>query len=160
MDARVAPLYEIFKLNSRLFLNCLEGMSEDQARWRPGSSTNNAAFIALHAVDARHALARLLGLTLDTPFGGALEAANTIDDIRTWPRLEEIRSAWKDVTGELRERFKQLGPGDLDMACGMKYPVDDASVLGAIAYLSQHDAYHIGMLALLRKQVGLPAMRY
>jgi uncharacterized damage-inducible protein DinB len=33
-------------------------------------------------------------------------------------------------------------------------------MLGALTFLVQHDSYHIGQLALLRKHAGLPAMRY
>ena len=160
MNERVAPLYEILKLNSRLFLNCLDGMSEDQARWRPNADTNNATFIAMHMVDARCRLAALVGLKVESPFGAALKAAKTIDDIKAWPRLEEVCGAWKAVTGELRERFKQIGPDDLAKVMPSKYPTDDPTVLGAVAFLLHHDTYHLGMLSLLRKQVGLPAMTY
>ena len=34
------------------------------------------------------------------------------------------------------------------------------AVLGAVAFLLQHDSYHVGQLALLRKHFGLGAMRY
>ncbi len=159
MDPRLAPLYEIFKLNSRLFLNCLEDMTEDQAQWRPTAHTNNATFIALHMVDSRHLAASLVGLHLENPFA-ALTHVHRIEEIRTFPRLDELRAAWKAVTGDLRERLKHLATADLDAPHGQRLPTEDPSVLGALAFLFQHDSYHLGMLALLRKQVGLPAMRY
>lgn len=56
----MTALYEIFKLNSRLYLNCLDGMDEDQARWRPTGATNSAAFVALHLLDSRYAMARAM----------------------------------------------------------------------------------------------------
>ena len=36
----------------------------------------------------------------------------------------------------------------------------DPSTLGSRAFLVQHDSYHIGQLAMLRRVHGLPAMRY
>jgi hypothetical protein len=42
----------------------------------------------------------------------------------------------------------------------VRFPIGDATVLGLIAFMVQHDSYHIGQLALLRKHYGLPAMRY
>ena len=156
----MSALYEIFKMDSRLFLNCLEGMSEDQARWRPSAATNHAAFIAVHMVDARHYLAKLVGLALDYPFEEAVRAAKSIDDLRSWPSVDQLRTAWKAVTGELRERFKQLGPDDLAKPVETRFPVESRTVLGVTAFLMQHEAYHLGMLSLLRKQVGLPAMGY
>lgn len=160
MSDLVAPLHEIFKLNSKLFLNCLDGMTQDQARWRPGPSTNNAAFIALHMVDARHHLAKLLGLVVDHPFGAMLKEAKSVDDIKQWPSLDEIRAAWKDVTGALHDRFKQLTAAELAQPCPVTFPTDDRSLAGGLAFLLQHDSYHLGMLSLLRKQVGLASMSY
>jgi uncharacterized damage-inducible protein DinB len=160
VDPRLAPLYEIFKLNSHLFLNCLEGMSEDQARWRPSAASNSAAFIAAHLVDARHYLAGQLGLDPGSPFEGRLDAARTIDEVPELPTLEQIRGAWKDVTGSLRERFKQLSAADLDRPYTGQYPIQNRTALGLITFLMQHDSHHVGQLGFLRKQVGLPAMRY
>lgn len=160
MSDAVAPLHQIFKLNSKLFLNCLDGMTPDQARWRPSPSANSAAFIALHMLDARHHMARLLGLVVDHPFGAMLKDAKGIDDITQWPSLDEIRAAWKDVTGALHDRFKKLTAEELAQPCPAAFPTDDRSLGGILAFLMQHDSYHLGMLSLLRKQVGLPSMSY
>ncbi len=160
MQPSLSPLYEIFKINSRLFLNCLDGMDEDQARWRPSDATNSAGFIALHLVDSRYRFAAMIGLTLTSPFAAITEGRRSIDDVKQLPALDDIRAAWKSVTGEIRERFRVLTAGDLERAASMKLPVDDPSTLGAIAFLLQHDTYHIGQMGLLRKQAGLGAMSY
>jgi uncharacterized damage-inducible protein DinB len=39
-------------------------------------------------------------------------------------------------------------------------PGADGTVLGALAFLAQHESYHVGQVALLRRQLGLPAMSY
>jgi uncharacterized damage-inducible protein DinB len=38
--------------------------------------------------------------------------------------------------------------------------VSDGSVLGAVAFLAQHESYHMGQLGLLRKALGYPPMSY
>lgn len=48
---------------------------------------------------------------------------------------------------------------ELDEPAPQRYPGGDPSVLGALAFLVQHDSYHLGQLALLRRAHGLPAMR-
>ncbi len=160
MHDRLVPLYEIFKLNSRLFLNCLDGWKEDQARWRPSPDANSAAFIALHLVDSRHYIAKVVGMTMENPFP-FLADAQTIDDVKTWPKLDEVRDAWKAVTGNLRERFKTLTVEDLaGKSEWEEMPVDDKTKLGMLLFMMQHESYHIGQLAILRKQAGLPAMSY
>ena len=160
MHDRLSPIYEILKLNSRLFLNCLDGWKEDQARWRPSPDTNSAAFLALHLVDSRHYIARTIGITMENPFP-FLATARTIDEVKTWPKLDEVRAAWKSVTGNIRERFKTLTPEDLAAkAAWDEMPVDDTTNLGLVIFMMQHESYHIGQLAILRKQAGLPAMSY
>lgn len=157
----MAPLYEIFKINSRLYLNCLNAMDNDKASWRPTDRTNSAAFIALHLVDTRHWIAGMLGLTLVHPFKELCAKAKSIADLTQTPSLDELRDAWKSVTGELRERFKTVTQAELDAPAKWNPPgVDDQSTLGMMSFLMQHDSYHIGQLALLRKQVGLDAMSY
>jgi uncharacterized damage-inducible protein DinB len=50
---------------------------------------------------------------------------------------------------------------DLDAPLTTQFPgAADQTVLSALTFLVQHDSYHVGQLALLRKYVGLPAMRY
>jgi uncharacterized damage-inducible protein DinB len=161
VNDRLQPLYEILRMNSRLFLNCLDGMDEDQARWRPTERTNSAAFLALHLVDSRHYMAKLVGAETRNPFAPLLEGAMSIDDIREYPSLDAIRDAWKAVTGNLRVRFKSLEADDLARPAPNRFPAsEDPSLLGALTFLLQHDSYHIGQLALLRKQAGLEAMSY
>jgi uncharacterized damage-inducible protein DinB len=157
------PLYEIFKVNSRLFMNCLDAMDNDQAGWRPSDSTNSAAFIALHLVDTRHWLAGMLGLKVNHPFKDLCAKVKSIGDVETiqMPSLDDLRSAWKDVTGELRETLKVLTAEDLAKPAPWQAPgVDDKSMLGLLAFLAQHDSYHVGQMAILRKAVGLQAMSY
>lgn len=160
MEARLKPLYDIFKLNSSLFLNTLVDMDDHRAKWRPTDQTNSAAYVALHLVDTRYYMATHIGLTLANPFAAMLKDARGIGDLKTLPPLDEVRGAWKLVTGETRVRFGQMTDGQLDVLASAKLPTDDETTLGMLSFLMHHESYHIGQLGLLRKQMGLPAMLY
>jgi hypothetical protein len=160
MDARLAPLVSTLRLNTRLLLNCLDGLEDAAGDLRPNERTNSLAFVAAHLVDARHLLARVIGLHAPPPYGGILEHARTIDDVPSVPPLSATRPVWRDITTRVEERLLLLEAVDLDAPAPQRYPIDDRSVLGAIAFLMQHDAYHIGQMALIRKYQGMPAMRY
>jgi uncharacterized damage-inducible protein DinB len=41
-----------------------------------------------------------------------------------------------------------------------RFPVPDPTPLGMLAFLAQHDSYHVGQVAFLRRQLGKPAMSY
>lgn len=159
MDPRMQGLAAQLGLQSKLFLNCLDGVTEEDAAVRP-NGVNNMAFIAAHLVDARHWLARLVGLAIDNPFAERLANARTIDELADCPSIGEARDAWRALAGPLEAHVGTLDAGTLDRPSTMRFPVADKSVLGTIAFLIHHEAYHIGQLALLRRYTGSPAMSY
>jgi len=74
--------------------------------------------------------------------------------------LDVVRGAWSAVSAELDVTVLGAGSGDLDAPVDARFPGVDRTRLGALTFLVQHDSYHIGQLALLRKPAGLSAMSY
>lgn len=163
MDPRVDPLYASLKLGTRLFLNCLDRLSDETARKRCDDRTNSIAFIALHLHDARHYLARYLGAAEPDPFKEITEPAQSIDDISVYPSLAEMRTAWMEISLVLERRLAELTEEEIDGPTpkdAPAFPVGEGSILGAVAFLLQHEAFHLGQMAFLRKQLGHPAMSW
>lgn len=163
MDARVIPLHANFQLNTRLVLNCLDEVPDDMAQTRPGPGVNSIAFIALHLHDARHYLARYLEVAEPDPFQQITAASSGIEDIDIYPSLGEMRTAWMEISLALEQHFTHLTAEMIDQPSpedAPDFPVQDKSVLGGIAFLLLHEAYHIGQMGLLRKLHGLPAMSW
>jgi uncharacterized damage-inducible protein DinB len=147
-------------LHTRLFRNCLEGMDDSSARWRAEGRSNNALFVAAHLVDSRAWTARMLGLDIPAPFGGAVTYGTSIDDLPDLPSLEVVAHEWTAASAPFEARLATLTEADLAAPAARRFPVDDPSLAGSLAFLLHHEAYHIGQLALLRRAVGLPPMRY
>jgi hypothetical protein len=159
MDPRVSPLLDTLKLNTRLALNCLDGLTESQALERP-AGVNSAAFVAAHLADSRHFLLRVLGAPAENPLARYLDGKRSIDDITELPGLDTIRDAWRSTAPLLEARLGAMTAAELAAPSGIRFPIDDRSVLGVLVFLVQHDGYHIGQLSLLRRMHGLPAMKY
>ena len=98
MDPRITPLTEILRMNTKLFRNCLDGVTEEMAGMRPSSTTNNAAFVATHLAEARIYLLQMLGSKLTNPFAAYAENARGIDDVKQFPAMTEIQGAWTAVS--------------------------------------------------------------
>ena len=160
MDIRVVPLAEILRLNTVLFRNCLDGLSDEQAAVRPTGATNSAAFIAAHLASSRFFLLKTLGVEEGDPLAPYLDGRKGIDDIAQLPSLREIQSAWTQGAHLLRDRLDALTPADMDAPSNIRFPLANGTLLGTLTFLVQHDSYHLGQLSLLRKYCGLPAMRY
>lgn len=160
MENVVKPFYELLQLNSRLFVNCLKDIDDETARTRINERTNNVAFISSHVVDTRYYLAHLLGIEATNPFKEVLEGLNNIEQFTEFPVVREVRAAWREVSRLLSERFATLTAEELRAASSGSFPIEDGSVLGAIAFLIQHESYHIGQLGFLRKCFELEPMSY
>jgi uncharacterized damage-inducible protein DinB len=160
MDDRISSLADILRLNTRLFRNCLEGVTDAQAAARPASETNNAAFIAAHLADSRFYLLKLLGVECDNPLARYLAVGRSIDDLDKLPSIAETLAAWSDASHALRDRLEAMTAAELDEIVSPRFPMPNPTRLSALPFLVQHDSYHIGQLALLRKHAGLPAMSY
>jgi uncharacterized damage-inducible protein DinB len=162
MDQRLAPLTEILRLNTKLFRNCLNGLTDEQLRTRPTESTNSAAYIAAHVAEARYYMLELAGTKQPSPLAAYLAGARGISDVKQWPSLDEIQGAWTAASHALRDRLDKVTAAELDAPVKVPFavPVGDPTLLSMLTFFVQHDSYHIGQLALLRKHVGMPAMQY
>lgn len=160
MHTALAPLHAIFVMNTRLFAFCLEEMTDEIARSRVSPNTNHAYFLACHLVDARYFLGRMLGYTRSSPLADALESAQSIDDLAEPPPLSELLDVWQVLSDELGQHLTTLSDDALTAKAPQDFPLPDNRMLGAIAFLLQHESFHLGQMALLRKAAGLSPMRY
>lgn len=159
MNTRMTALLEILELNTRLFLNAFDGVDEGKARLRP-AGRNNMAFIACHLLNARCYLAGMIGIEYEMPYASLLDDARSVDDLEEYPPLDGVRDAWRVVSGLLTERLAEMKDSELARTPRQQFPVADRTLLGGIAFLLQHDSFHIGQLALLRSQLELGPMTY
>jgi uncharacterized damage-inducible protein DinB len=160
LDQQVAPLAALFKLNTDLVLNCLQDLSDADASRCLAGGGNNVIFLAAHLTDTRHFLVAGLGNPLPNPLARYLAEARSIADIHEWPPLEEIRAAWMAVGAHLHDVLDSLNTSDLAEPNVHRFPLGDSTRLGMIAFLMQHESYHLGQVAFLRRQLGKPAMTY
>lgn len=159
MEPTIAALADMLRLNTKLFRNCLGGMSEEQARLRPSGTTNNATFVATHLADSRYYTLKAVGAERANPLASYLEGVRGIEGMTRWPTLDEIQSAWTDASRALRARLDALTAAELDSPSPARFPAP-WSMREALVFMVQHDSYHVGQLSLLRSHAGLPAMSY
>jgi len=160
MHDSISLLYQILKLNTRLFLNCLCDVDDSVAQKRLNERTNNMAIVALHLLDARYYLCKHLGVPVNSPLKDELARYDSFEDIKEFPAMDKVRSAWSKVSETLMDGFGKLSDVDISKPISDSFPIDDHTLLGGVAFLLQHESYHIGQLAFLRKFFGYGAMSY
>ena len=153
-------LASVLRLNTRLLLNCFDAITDADARRQPNEHTNNLIFLGCHLVDSRHLLAAQLDEPQFNPFSDRLDGISGIHDMVAFPSVEEVRVAWSTLAPHVHRRVENLRPEEIALAAALRFPVDDRSVGGMVAFLVQHESYHIGQMASIRKYLGYPSMKY
>jgi hypothetical protein len=93
----------IFGLNDRLFINALQGISEEQAKERIIGHVNPVNWIAAHTVWARYNALAFLGAPAANPYNHLFENFKAYDSSLNYPTLAETKEAWKTASGLLKD---------------------------------------------------------
>ncbi len=160
MDPRAVAPAEILRINTKLFRNCLHGMSQAQAEARPSGETNSALWVAAHMVKARYGLLKWLGAERPNPLPAGLMTAKSIDEVNAWPPVADVLAAWTEASHALRDRLAAMTAAQLSTPVEVRFPVFEQTTFALLTFMVQHDTYHLGQLSALRKLAGLPGMSY
>lgn len=160
MDPRLVGPAAIFDLNTDLLLNAVRDVDDALAHRRLEGGGNTIAFQVAHLIDVRHHLVSLLGAPLENPLAPILDGARSLDDVGTLPPMEELKEAWRAVAAHLRSVLDTVDADALSAPTSIDFPVPGGTAFEAVVFLAQHDAYHLGQVAFLRRRFGLPAMGY
>mgnify|MGYP000932435137 CR=1 FL=1 len=158
MLTELLPLDEICRLNTGLLRNALAGVDDASARRKLHPDINPVAYLVIHLLDARFSMARMIGAPAENPHQAAWDAASSFDSLPGVPPLEELLTLWNGVSTALADQLPRITAADLATPAPHPFPVADSSRLGGLAFLLQHESYHLGQLGLLRRMLGLPAM--
>jgi uncharacterized protein YndB with AHSA1/START domain/uncharacterized damage-inducible protein DinB len=149
--------HHLFEVNTRLYRNVLIGVTATEFAARLNERTNSMQWIAGHLALTRGGLAALLGARPDPSMGMFWEGMK--QDV-VYPGMEEITRAWTSATERLLDRLAAVTWADLARATPPHYAGSEENLRDALAFLAEHESYHIGQLGLLRKAYGYEAVRY
>lgn len=154
MDARLEPVLAILSLNAAAFHKALADVDQESAERRPNDRTNSLAYVACHVLDARFYLMRACGHDMTNPWQELFDAARTVEDLKEFPPLYEIRTVWDEVHEATVGHLGELSAAELSADASHGFPIDDPSLVGVITFLAFHEAYHVGQMGLIRKYQG------
>jgi len=159
MNNKYEPIISIYKTNSKLFINSFDTVTEANAIKRPNKKTNSMIFIALHILDARFFILNQIGLSAKNPFEKYIDWVKAIDEIKIYPKLRDVLSTWKRVDKIFIDELNRLTPKRWNSDLQYRFP-NGNKIISMVSFLAEHEAYHVGQLALIRKFLGYPATSY
>lgn len=160
MNTIIKPLISIYSVNSTLFINSFKNVKESDANKRINHSTNSMIFLALHTLDARYYLLKSLGVKIKNPFAKWIDWANNIEDIKKYPKLKAVLNDWEKLDKKFIKKLSSVTAKELNKKFDVDFPGNGKPVINMISFLAEHEAYHVGQLAFLRKYLGYPAVLY
>jgi uncharacterized damage-inducible protein DinB len=148
-----------FDLQSHLFTNTIVGVNGANDTKRI-NDTNHLSWVAGHLVSTRHLLGNVLGVQTTEKYAELFANRKGLDTNASYPALADLQHEWNQVTAAVRPKIAALNEEVLNSPAPFPTPVAEESMAGFIKFILHHEAYHIGQMSLLRRQLGYPAMSY
>ncbi len=159
-----SPLLIQYDLHQRLFNNVLEGFSDQETNLRLEgyAQINHVKYLAGHLLHSQYGIARISGLSPEIKWNelfAVMGLSEAKDDV-PYPHIEEIIREWNDLYHPVREGLINLTPEQLRGEAPKPFDAVSDSLGQLWAFVSHHQAYHIGQIGILRRALGKAAMSY
>lgn len=154
----VPSLVGLLQQNGRLLEKALGDLEPGELTRRIVVGANPLVWIAGHLTWARFGLAQALGAENVCPLPAGFGKGAVLTDDTVLPSREAVLTAWREVSALLPDRLSAATDAQLAGAAPRKLPIADESLLGMVTFLTFHEGYHIGQIALLRKAIGRPGL--
>ncbi len=159
MSNSIKHLINQFNLQTRLFKNVTQEVTEANANKAMNENTNHMAWLVGHTVSTRFMLAGALGLKVQEPFASFFENGKGIDRTAKYPSMKELIADWNSISEKITAVLAGLSEEAINTK--MPRPVPTGEALGDfISFIMHHEAYTIGQLGIYRRFYGMEAMKY
>jgi hypothetical protein len=156
-------LVVLYDMQTGFYTNALEGISDKDAHNRLNTKANHVAWLAGSLVQQRFEMAKTLkadpSTYKDKPDSNEFFKDNKgIQDNVTYPSLGEYIKDWALITPVLRNVMLSATDEQLDDKLDMDGM--SMSIYDLASFIIYREANCIGQIALWRRLLGYPAMRY
>jgi uncharacterized damage-inducible protein DinB len=142
----------MLQFQARILNNVFDNLPEEAALKRVSSNANHINWLAGHILHCRFMLAGMIGINETNPFGQTYWLA--IDD-KAYPGVKEIAAQIPHISEQLIEKLSSLSDDEMDTR-----PSGNKQSLGEIiAFFVYHESYHLGQIGIVRKIIGLGALK-
>ncbi|MHA4739997.1 DinB family protein [Dyadobacter sp. MSC1_007] len=162
ITAKSQKLYSVialYDMQTTYFRFVLENISDDDIHNRLDTKANHIAWLTGSLVEQRYDMARRLGADVQQQANELFRDNKGVQDGVTYPSLDVFREDWETITPILRDLLDNLDDDQLEQKIEMG-PDFSMSLFELITFVSYREANIIGQIALWRRLLGYPGMRY
>jgi hypothetical protein len=143
-----------FKMNATLLEKSLEGINAAEWMACPSESSNPLIWIAGHIVWARSRALALLGTEWSKPWLALYARGAKTADGEECPTPEEVIAAWHEVKAIFDDALEDVTEEALSAPAPERIPSFDGKLGGTISFFANHESYHVGQAAYVRRCLG------
>lgn len=147
------PLALLFKINNSMVTRALEGLTDDEAWHQMEGKANPIAWMIGHLTETRGQLLGLLGTPWEPGWGVKFARGSERVDRTAYPGVAEIRATFEATHEAMRAAFASLTDARLASASPVSF-AGAQTVADLLAFFAFHEAYHLGQVGFIRKNLG------
>jgi uncharacterized damage-inducible protein DinB len=157
MDSLVRPIVGLYGLSNRILATGIADLSEQDARMRSrGGAGPSVGWTIGHLCHFKVLVLTLLGVEQENPFAARFERTPASDGA-DYPSLAELTAAFSELNSEISVALESA-PARLEAPMPGTGPHDEKRILDTILFFAWHEAYHIGGIGAIRKELGRKAI--
>lgn len=154
METSFSNVSGMFRVNTDIISRAIADVRPEDWFRQPGDDSNHLMWLLGHVVVHRGHVLKTIGHDWNNSWAPLFaRGAQRVDDAE-YPSIDDMRSAWTDVSDRLRAALREPS-ADVLARPAPEGPLSfDKKVSGTVAFFAFHDAYHAGQVSYLRKWLG------
>ncbi|GGM93215.1 hypothetical protein GCM10010967_27910 [Dyadobacter beijingensis] len=158
-SAQMIGIVAMYDLQTPFFQFVTENITDEDAQKRLDTKANHVGWLAGALVEQRFDLARQLGYDGHQQANDLFSDYKGIQDDVQYPSIASYQEDWNKISPILRESLGNLTDEELQRRIDMG-PEFSMSLYEVITFTMYREANIIGQIALWRRLLGYPGMRY
>jgi len=158
-STRMQGIVSMYNLQTPFFAFVTENISHEDTQKRLDTKANHIGWLAGALVEQRFDLARHLGYEGQQQANEFFKDFKGIQDGVEYPSIASYQEDWNKITPILKDLLSNVSDEELERRIDMG-PEFSMSLYELITFSIYREANIIGQLALWRRLLGYPGMRY
>jgi len=157
-DIRIYGFIVLYDMHTEYFRRAIEGITDGAAQSRLDTKANHISWLAGSLVQQRYEFSGYFGNVMQQTSYELFSENKGIKDHFEYPPLLDFLNDWEKITPVLRDRLINLEPSKLDEVVEMgEFKL---SYFEWLSFNIYREANVIGQIALWRRLLGYPALKY
>jgi uncharacterized damage-inducible protein DinB len=155
MTDLLKPIADSFHTTNFVLELCLGDLNDNDAKHRTRDGDGpSIAWQVGHMLDFRCTALRLLGMARESPYNAKYSVVHASDG-SDYPDVTTYGREWKQLNAELERALEAATPESMERLVEDRV-YGTRTALESLVFVTWHEAYHMGALAAIRKQLGYP----